>query len=67
MHTSESDVDTFVIISYQLLNMMRIKRDINQQTNWKQLNFILSNLNNFQYLEIVDRVREIKWVKIPIY
>ena len=42
-------------IKYHLLNMLKIKWDINI---WKQLTSILSNLNNFHSLEVVDRVSE---------
>ena len=41
-------------IKYHLLNMLKIKCDINQ----KELSPILSNLNNFHSLEVVDRVSE---------
>ena len=44
-------------IMYQLLNMLKIKCNINQQF-LKQLTSILSNLNNFHSLEVVDRVSE---------
>ena len=37
--------------------MLKIKRDINQQ-DLKKITSILSNLNNFQSLEVVDRVSE---------
>ena len=40
---------------FHLLNMLKIKCDINQQY-LKQLTSILSNLNNFHSLEVVDRV-----------
>ena len=36
-------------IKYHILNMLKI---------WKQLTSILSNLNNFHSLEVVDRVSE---------
>ena len=36
--------------------MLKIRRDINQQ--YLQLTSILSNLNNFHSLEVVDRVSE---------
>ena len=38
--------------------MVKIKCDINQQDLKKQLTSILSNLNNFHSLEVVDRVSE---------
>ena len=37
--------------------MVKIKYDINQQ-DLKELTSILSNLNNFHPLEVVDRVSE---------
>ena len=42
-------------IKYHLLNMLNIKCEINEQ---QQLTSILSNLNNFHSLEVVDRVSE---------
>ena len=48
-------------IKYHLLNMLKIKCDINQQDLKRvdlHLNFNLSNLNNFHSLEVVDRVSE---------
>ena len=44
-------------IKYHILNMLKIKFDINQQY-LKTVTSILSNLNNFHSLEIVDRVSE---------
>ena len=41
---------------YHLFNMLQIKCDINQQ--YLKTVDILSNLNNFQSLEVVDRVSE---------
>ena len=38
--------------------MLKIKCDINQQYLKTQLTYILSNLNNFHSLEVVDRVSE---------
>ena len=43
---------------YHLLNMLKIKCDINQQYLKKKLTSILSNMNNFHSLEVVDRVSE---------
>ena len=37
--------------------MIKIKRDINQQS-LKIVNLILTNMNNFHPLEVVDRVSE---------
>ena len=48
--------------------MVKIKCDINQQC-LKELTSILSNLNNFHSLEVVDRAsarHNFKWVKITI-
>ena len=47
-------------IKYHLVNMFKIKCDINQQylNTVEQLTSILSNLNNFHSLEVVDRVSE---------
>ena len=42
---------------YLLLSMLKIKCDINQQS-LNKLTAILSNLNNFHSLEVVDRVSE---------
>ena len=42
-------------IKYHILNMLKIKCDINQQ---EELTSILSNLNIFHSLEVVDRVSE---------
>ena len=39
------------------MNMLKIKRDINQQ-DFKIVDLHLSNLNNFHSLEVVDRVSE---------
>ena len=39
---------------YHILNMLKIKCDINQQ------DLKLSNMNNFPSLEVVDRVSETK-------
>ena len=39
------------------LNMLKIKCDINQQ-DLKRVDLLLSNLNNFHSLEVVDRVSE---------
>ena len=47
----------FLHITYPLLNLLKIKSDINQQ-DLKFVTFILSNLNNFHSLEVVDRVSE---------
>ena len=47
----------FIFIKYHILNMLKIKCDINQQ-DLKDLTAILSNLNNFHSLEVVDRVSE---------
>ena len=44
-------------IKYHILNMFKIKCDINQQ-DLKRVDPILSNLNNFYSLEGVDRVSE---------
>ena len=44
-------------IKYHLLNMLKIKCDINQQY-LKAVYLILSNLDNFHSLEVVDRVSE---------
>ena len=38
--------------------MLKIKCDINQQDFKKEMTSILSNLNNFHSLEVVDRVSE---------
>ena len=45
----------FIFIKYHLVNMLKIKCDINQQY---LLTAILSKLNNFHSLEVVDRVSE---------
>ena len=37
--------------------MLKVKCDVNQQ-DLKELTSILSNLNNFHSLEVVDRVSE---------
>ena len=42
-------------IKYHILNMLKIKCDINQQ-DLKTVISILSNLNNFPSLEVVERV-----------
>ena len=47
-------------MTYQILDMLKIKSDIYQQ-DWKYLASILANLDNFYLLEIVDRVSETKW------
>ena len=47
-------------IKYQLLNMSNIKRGISQQ-DLKILASILSNLNNFHSLVVVNRVSEIQF------
>ena len=39
-----------------MLNMLKIKCDINQQDLKQELAAILSNLNNFHSLEVMDRV-----------
>ena len=44
-------------IKCHLLNMLKMKCDTNQRY-LKQLTSILSNLNNFHSLEVVDRVSE---------
>ena len=44
-------------IKYPILNMFKIKCDINQQ-DLNSVDLILSNLNNFHSLEVVDRVSE---------
>ena len=42
---------------YHLLNML--KKNVTSISNiWKQMTFILSNLNNFHSLEVMDRVSE---------
>ena len=38
--------------------MLKIKCDINRQDLKKELTYILSNLNNFHSLDVVDRVSE---------
>ena len=43
-------------IKYHLLNTLKIKCDINQQ--YLKLTSILSNMNNFHSLDVVDRVSE---------
>ena len=48
----------YLYIKYHLLNMLKIKCDINQQYLKKKLTSILSNMNNFHSLEVVDRVSE---------
>ena len=45
-------------IKYHILNMLNIKCDINQQDLKRVITSILSNLNNFHSLDIVDRVSE---------
>ena len=45
-------------IKYHLLNMLKIKIVISISNIWKQLASILSNLNIFHSLEVVDRVSE---------
>ena len=44
-------------IKYHLLNILKMKCDINQQ-DLKRLTSILSTMNNFHSLEVVDRVSE---------
>ena len=44
----------YYYIKYHILNMLKIKCDINKQ----ELTSILSNLNDFHSLEVVDRVSE---------
>ena len=44
-------------ITYQLLNLLKIKSDNNKQ-DLTFLTAILSNLNNFHSLDVVDRVSE---------
>ena len=44
-------------VKYHVLNMVKIKCDINQQ-DLKRLTSILSNLNNCHSLEVVNRVSE---------
>ena len=41
---------------YHLLNMLKVKGDISQQ--YLKTVDILSNMNNFHSLEVVDRVSE---------
>ena len=44
-------------IKYHILNMLKMKCDIDQQ-DLKRVISILSNLNNFHSLKVVDRVSE---------
>ena len=44
-------------IKYHILNMLKIKCDIKSKI-WKELISILSNMNNFHSLEVVDRISE---------
>ena len=56
----------YSVFTFQLLNMLKIKLDINQQ-GLKTID--LSNLNDFHSLEVVDRVSETRLqvgVKITI-
>ena len=43
-------------IKYHILNMLKIKYMTSTSNIWKELTSILSNLNNFHPLEVVDRV-----------
>ena len=43
---------------YHLSNMIRLKRDTNQQDFKKSFTSILSNLNNFYSLKVVNRINE---------
>ena len=45
-------------IKYQILNMLKIKFDINQQVLKRVKTSTLSNQNTFHSLEVVDRVSE---------
>ena len=45
-------------INYHRLNMLKIKNMRSISSIGKQLTSILSNLNNFHSLEVVDRVSE---------
>ena len=44
-------------IKYHILNMVKIKCDVNQQ-DLKRVDFHFVYLNNFHSLEVVDRVSE---------
>ena len=43
---------------YHILNMLKMKRDIKSARFEKKFTSILSDLNNFHSLEVVDRVSE---------